>query len=396
MLLLKAHPNRQAHSNIAESGLNYDILAFASIDKLDTSIGTSLQLIHDPSPSSISLKHRQTGMTLIEIMIALLIGAFLLGGVLQIFISSKQTNSVQEGFSQMQDNGRYALEMLTKDLRLSGFIGCKSINDLAPANSAAAPIILPTPNTIILGYNGSTASPPDATWSPVLPANLTAQAIKRGSDVITILYAESCGGYLTADMASTTADVPIAAANACAVSQGDALLISDCNKADLFRADAGSTSTAIKHSASIPAACATPPCYKAGAEVFAFREYSYFIQPGASGAPSLWRLDNTKATGSLNPAEMIEGIEDMQISYGVDTDPTPDGLANFYNSANNVAVADWPKVVSLRISLLTISIEDNLTAQPVRYTYNDITTLPVDRRIRRVFTTTVALRNRLQ
>ena len=71
-------------------------------------------------------KRYQTGMTLIEIMIALLIGAFLLGGVLQIFINSKQTYRMQENLSRLQENGRFAMEFLARDIRMAGYWGCIS------------------------------------------------------------------------------------------------------------------------------------------------------------------------------------------------------------------------------------------------------------------------------
>ncbi len=66
----------------------------------------------------------QTGLSLIEIMIALLIGAFLIGGVLQIFIGSKQTYRMQENLSRLQENGRFALDFLAKDIRSAGYREC--------------------------------------------------------------------------------------------------------------------------------------------------------------------------------------------------------------------------------------------------------------------------------
>lgn len=87
-------------------------------------------------------KAYQSGMTLIEIMIALLIGAFLLGGVLQIFVGSKQTNRMQEGLSRLQENGRFAMDFLAKDIRMAGYWGCISQSnadtDVAGANDNAA------------------------------------------------------------------------------------------------------------------------------------------------------------------------------------------------------------------------------------------------------------------
>ncbi len=342
----------------------------------------------------------QTGMTLIEIMIALLLGAFLLGGVIKIFVNAKQTYGMQEGLSRLQENSRYALEILSKDLRLSGFQGCISVTALTPTNTAAAPIIAPTPTSVIVGYNGSEASPATATWSPALPAALSGLAtpITPGTDVITVVYGESCGGYLSADMASATSDVQISSSNTCGIAVGDPVLISSCNNADLFRASSGTTSTLIKHKNAanvdvpLPAICATPPCYKTTAEVFAYRAYSYFIRPGTSGEPSLFRFDNTKAESSSNPIEILEGIENLQILYGEDTDA--DGVANQYKTAANVT--DITDVASVRISILARTSE-NLASQTLTYDYNGATGInPGDRRIRRVFNATLAVRNRLQ
>ena len=65
-------------------------------------------------------------MTLVEVMIAMLLGVFLMGGVLQVFASSRQTYRVHEATSRMQENGRMALEVLSRDIRMADFWGCAS------------------------------------------------------------------------------------------------------------------------------------------------------------------------------------------------------------------------------------------------------------------------------
>jgi type IV pilus assembly protein PilW len=328
----------------------------------------------------------QSGMTLVEIMIALLIGAFLVGGVIQLFLESKQSYRMTEGQSRIQENARYAIELLNNDIRMSGFQGCPSVTAVIPTNSASAPIIALTAITTITGYEGSSAIPPTTTWAPVLSATLTGLPT-AGTDVITVVHGSSCGGYLTANMASTAGNISIPATNTCGVTSGDAFLVSDCNSADIFRATAGSNSTTIAHAALSKA-------YTTSAEVFNYQASSYFIQPGASGQPALFRLDHTKNTN----IELIEGVEDMQILYGEDTDATPDGTPNYYVPANSIV--SMAKVVSIRISLLLRSLDNNLTSAPQAYTYNSPTytrtTPPAgDRRIRQVFNTTIAVRNRL-
>jgi type IV pilus assembly protein PilW len=63
-------------------------------------------------------------------------------------------------------------------------------------------------------------------------------------------------------------------------------------------------------------------------------------------------------------------------------------------TADAVTTANWPNVVSVRISLLVQSPEDNLVDAPQTYTFNSVTTTPADRRLRHVFTSTIGLRNR--
>ncbi len=90
--------------------------------------------------------------------------------------------------------------------------------------------------------------------------------------------------------------------------------------------------------------------------------------------------------------ELLEGIENMQIEYGFDNDgnKTPD---YFIPAAVGL---DYSNVVSVRVSLLAITPEDNLTSQPLSYTYNNATVAnPGDNRKRLIFNSTIALRNQL-
>jgi type IV pilus assembly protein PilW len=87
----------------------------------------------------------------------------------------------------------------------------------------------------------------------------------------------------------------------------------------------------------------------------------------------------------------------MQILYGVDM-AEPSGVASQYFSADQVtAAAAWPRVVSVRIQLLLRSLNERLADAPQPYTFNGFAVTPPadDLRLRRVFTTTAALRNRL-
>ncbi len=362
----------------------------------------------------------QRGFTLIELMIAMLIGVFLMAGVIQIFLSAKQAYRLQENLSRLQENGRFAMDFITKDVRMAGFMGCSKALPL--------PLGTITEQTKINGIANATNN-----WSSnACSANNECIPTR---DVISFQYAKSCGGQLTSASASADTVLHISTSNSCGINVGDQLLIADCTKSDVFSATVVTptpTSTApnpynITHTAFSSA-------YNTDAELFALQSVSYYIRSGTGGAPSLWRIDNTKGvSGSTNPAELVEGVENMQILYGVDTDQTPDYVANYYVNATTVnstnvntttgTVSAWTRVVSIRINLLTVSIDNNLTDAPQPYTYNGsttstlpqiaviktdtsqlcppYTTLPAtcqlvdDRRIHRVFSSTIAVRNRL-
>jgi len=391
-----------------------------------------------------SANSSQRAFTLIELMIAMLIGVFLIAGVIQIFLSAKQAYRLQENLSRLQENGRFAMDIITKDIRSAGFMGCSKF--LPIARDTTLPTI--TELTKINGNDSIANNWTSTAWNAnpnkgtTGPCGASNECIV-GTDAISFQFAKSCGGQLTTSMATASANVQIGASNSCSISAGDQLLIADCTVSDVFLAKTGSTSTSIIPPNTSPL---LTKAYVTNAELFTFQSISYFIRAGASGVPSLYRVDNTKAvSGSTNPVELIEGIENMQILYGVDTDQTPDYVPNFYvdasavanlkipatgplgtiatndstGNAMNPAPSSWTRVVSVRINLLAVTIDNNLTDTPQPYFYNNATTNPPqisvvktdtsqlcppsgtncqlvdDRRIHRVFSSTIAVRNRL-
>ena len=75
--------------------------------------------MHDRSGQASPI--RQSGVTLVELMIGMLIGLALLAGVIQIFFSVRQATNLQDGIGNLQENGRFAMYFLERDLRLAGF-----------------------------------------------------------------------------------------------------------------------------------------------------------------------------------------------------------------------------------------------------------------------------------
>ena len=83
---------------------------------------------HNPCPTT-----RQTGLSLIELMIALVIGLVLLLGISTLIVQQNITRSEMDKSSRQIENGRYAMQMLHDDIQLAGFYGSYSPGNLVEA-----------------------------------------------------------------------------------------------------------------------------------------------------------------------------------------------------------------------------------------------------------------------
>lgn len=322
---------------------------------------------------------KQKGLSLIELMIAVVIGIFITGGIIQLFVNTKQSYRVQENLSRLQENGRFAMSFLSKDIRMADFWGCISSTDDIENN--LNPPDFDAFATAVTGINNDANGAND---------------VIDGTDTITVKGAFGAGVNVVEVPASVSADVKVT--DNSNLNQNDIVIVSDCLKGDLFQItndpSVGGAAGKDELVHNIGAVSAGPgnsdqdlqKKYDTDANVYKLSFITYSIQDGASGQPALFRSVN-----SGDPQELIEGIEDMQILYGEDTDS--DGTPNYYVTANNVV--DMELVTAVRISLLATTLDNNVATQAVPYTIFGATTTPGDRKIRRVFTSTMTVRNRL-
>ena len=105
------------------------------------------------------------------------------------------------------------------------------------------------------------------------------------------------------------------------------------------------------------AASKVDPPFPSGSQLMRASANAYYIADSvATGVPTLWResLVRNGDAAQTNRQELITGVEDMRITYGVDT--SSDGVANQYLLANAVAAADWDNVVSVNVTLILRSV----------------------------------------
>lgn len=347
--------------------------------------------------SRLNALRKQHGLTLVELMIAMTIGLLLLGGITSIMISSRQTYRVNEALSRMQDNARYAFQVLSRDIRMAGYFGCVG-SDVTPTNTLSGPTdFLWNFKQTIYGYEATS----DTAWNLTPDSSITSPL--GGRDIIVVRGASGDGTSAPTKILDHPGGTPPGSANlkvslSSGLAEGDVVMASDCLGAAVFQITnccAGATGfdNVVHNSGAIAGMVpgnATKELGKeyTGGEILKITTRSYFIRTNGYGRPALYRT-----VGTADAEEVVEGIENMQIQYGEDTNG--DITADIYRSAN--AVADWGKVVSVRVNLLMQTIDDNIAGTKQPYTYNGVAVAAAavpDRRLRQVYSTVITLRNR--
>jgi type IV pilus assembly protein PilW len=361
---------------------------------------------------------RSRGFSLAELMIAMVIGVTLIAGVVQVAVTSKTSFVVGEELSRMQESGRFALDVMTNDIREAGYLGF-TIADGSASTTVTANPVPPLPfdsANMIKGYHWDGTN-----WTPSAPANFASLGtVVANTDLITIQSGNSCGGQLISTMANANNPIKVHQGNTCNIQDGDVVVLTDHTNIDIFRVHStnatGAAKLNITHTVASTPGCNSVPCnssnslgttYGTDSEILAVQSMTYFIRNGANGTPSLWRLNNN----SLIAEELVEGVEDMELLYGVDQNAMGTagyGVVDRYIDANTVNVDgtgtwDWEDVIAVRLALLMKTPADILpTAQDYTFLANTnpttvasaTTVTPTDLAARRTLTTTIQLRNR--
>jgi type IV pilus assembly protein PilW len=288
--------------------------------------------------------HHQAGFSLVELMVAVTIGLLLMAGLTGVFVNSNQSRAEVEKANRQIENGRYAVQLLTDDLRLAGFYA-----EFDPS-VLSAPASLPNPcaSSIsdlksalplhVQGYDNGTGS---ATCL---------SDVRTGTDMLVVRHVSSCvAGSMDCD--ALTAGIPYFQASLCA----NATELGSSSNSDFFALDTD-TANLTRHKRN----CTTV------ADMRRYRTHIYFIannDNSSDGIPTLKRAELGASGFSIVP--LVEGIENLQIEYGLDTDNngTPDVYTadpNSYNACSAATcVTNWQNVVSVKLHLLARNTEQS-------------------------------------
>lgn len=344
-----------------------------------------------PAMNTLTLSPRrfESGLTIVEMMVALALSLLLAGVLVTAFVASSTSFRVQSGVARIQAGGRFAAEFLAREIRMAGYHGSCLAHDETLINTLNAGYAANF-GTYIQGYDATATA-----WSPSLDASITAQTPTLGSDIVTVRLSGSGIPVTTPYMPTNSADIHVPQDNG--LKQYEIAIICNGESGSIFQISNAnpSTSGSIVHNTGT----GTPGNstkdlgrkYGANSEIFSLSTHTYYVAPNAQGSTSLWMLASPCPAGDTCPIELVADVERLQLEYGVDTDDDAKASANEFVAASTVA--DWSKVVAVRISALVRSGDDGLRTAAAALIFNGKSTA-TDRHLRQVYTSVVQLRNR--
>ncbi len=351
---------------------------------------------------------KQKGFSVVELMVALLLGLFLVSGVTAMYISGKETYRMTDNLSRLQESLRFSLEFISQDIRMAGYMPCRFPPSTTNAINGSTTWFLDYFDFGIRGFEGGSSTfPPEITGSVV--AGSDAIAILKGSNYTSsITFHNSGGSVLT--LQNTFDSGPGGD-----FQDGEIAIVCDPRQAAIFQistADDIANTLSYGDNSDISPGNATTSIGTFGedAQITPFEPVIYFIAPSTQN-PAINSLKKLFfearniggiETAQMREEELLEGVETMQILYGLDVDG--DQIADRFEAADDVTAVQWPDVVTVRLGLLMATGEE-VAAQVDTSTYNvagtlisDSTTVshPADRKLRYAVNTTINIRNRIQ
>lgn len=390
--------------------------------------------------TTMTLRRGARGVSLIELMVALAIGLLVSLAAVQIFAASRTSYQMQEGLSRIQENGRFAAEYLQRRLRLAGFMGCGNdvlrsaggtfVNHLVASGGEARSLYRfdrPIEGFAFRGNADGAALAVGAVseWTPALPGELDGKVV-RGTDVLIVRTLSEESTPVTAWISNPNR---FSVADRSFVTRGGFYAVQNCTSTELFQAVRanGGVIQAPREGENVFIDTTTSPqvpwgylsskySFPAGralnAEVHRADYTAIYIglrREGVEQVPALFV--QRFAAAAAGPArvvddELADGVESLQLQFGVDDDPASVGTVDRFLTADQVIAgaagaaaqdARWRRVLSVRVGFLVRSqISADIRGDKRTYLVAGKKVDPLDdQRLRQVYEVTVALRNRI-
>jgi type IV pilus assembly protein PilW len=344
------------------------------------------------------MKHRSAkalaGFTIIELMVAMLLGLIVIAGITSVFLANQQVYRTNSALGDVQDSTRMSFEMLAQNIREAGLLGCGN-------NGQVANVLEDGPNNSgtdwwanwgnsLMGYGSGTAANPALTVGTATGDQVT------GTDSLMILSAADIGLSVNTQTTSTTTFTLNGTSGDLAA--GTIMIVCDPWQATIFRATsytASPTTPSISYGQTYggnTVNCSTglgyPTVCTAGGNAYTYAANSpiatleanvWYIGYNPVGTTSLYLVNVNTATNTPNtPQEMVRGVTSMNIAYN---------MTNATSFVAASAVTSWTTVDAVQVKLAVQQISG-----PNVGTTGKGANTP----LQRTYTVTSTVRNRVQ
>jgi type IV pilus assembly protein PilW len=336
-------------------------------------------------------KYRERGVSLIELMVAMVIALLIAAAVGSLYIGSKESSRLQDGVNSARESGHAITELISREVRKAGNYGCftwKTGTESAPLMVGAK---LPTASG---GYYPIPVTGAGASQTPnigpdfdvrggdvsglTLPTGSTLTVV-AGSDYVQTNYGQPVA-YVTEDLANAAgepdASAPIKLGQSVKVLSGQPFLVADCNSMLLLRADDGGSTgavvTTLNHDPGsgdnvVPADTAFGGAQiTKGAVLMKLASSTMFLATSADGRTGLYLWDTTvrDAAGDLQP--FAQDVIKMRVLFGVDNG----GTTLWLDGAAVTAAARWKEVLATQLHFVVASSEATGGVSPKEVVWN--------------------------
>jgi type IV pilus assembly protein PilW len=320
-----------------------------------------------------STNRQHAGFSLVELMISMVLGLALMGGVVGVFLSNREIYRQNENLARLQENARYAFEVMGRDVREAGGIACGSNLPTANVLNNASTNWWSNWRDGIHGYEGTDNTFPKAFG--------TAAADRvSGTDAIIVHSGTNNDGATITEHNTTSANFKVNT-TAHGVKDGDILIVCDYKQAAIFQTtNASDSNVTIVHNTGSPVSpgnCSkglgyptvcttngTEYTFENGGVLNKLSANAWYIGHNGRGGRSLYRTQLTRSgsNAATVATEIAEGVTDLQVEYLYkDCSNT---LATNYVPASSIPATycptgstDWTKVTAARITFTLESLE---------------------------------------
>lgn len=309
-------------------------------------------------------RNKEAGISLIEILVSIAVGLFILAGVVQLYATTTQNASMVSGSSVIQENARLLFSRIEADVSKAGYAGCMSFN----ADTRRIQSIV------------NQATDPSFDASRFLTGDDDVTVSDKTFDRFIVRYAGSDGRVRVKTTGSDSFTVATSQSNK--FSQGDMVVVGDCSSFGAFRVSNSPADTGIVEFQS--------GTYNSGGFQVNFPDentlvpsvtylysgtgaYQYYVATSTAGSAASATCGSSspqycalfrKSSSDSSADELIEGVDGFEVEYGW-RDTSSGNL--YFADADSVPAANWSAIDRIKVTATLSSLNKTPTNEGPDY-----------------------------